>query len=99
MKNIRVIAIFLSCSPLQCFARAISRYSENQKNIRNISVEDATIENLAEEKEWNDILDTGLVDGFKLDSEQFSVEQLTDQCLKYLNNNETKKLIRIKTDE
>ena len=69
------------------------------KNIRNISVEDATIENLAEEKEWNDILDTGLVDGFKLDSEQFSVEQLTDQCLKYLNNNETRKLIRIKTDE
>ena len=30
----------------------------------------------------------GLVDGFKLDSEQFSVEQLTDQCLKYLNNNQ-----------
>ena len=99
LENIRIIAIFLSCSPLQCFTRAISRYSENQKNIRNISVEDATIENLAEEKEWNDILDTGLVDGFKLDSEQFSVEQLTGQCLKYLNNNETRKLIRIKTDE
>ena len=99
LKNIRIIAIFLSCSPLQCFTRAISRYSENQKNIRNISVEDATIENLAEEKEWNDILDTGLVDGFKLDSEQFSVEQLTDQCLKYLNYNETRILIRIKTDE
>lgn len=99
LKNIRIIAIFLSCSSLQCFTRAISRYSENQKNIRNISVEDAAIENLAEEKEWNDILDTGLVDGFKLDSEQFSVEQLTDQCLKYLNNNETRKLIRIKTDE
>ena len=99
LENIRIIAIFLSCSPLQCFTRAIFRYSETQKNIRNISVEDATIENLAEEKEWNDILDTGLVDGFKLDSEHFSVEQLTDQCLKYLNNNETKKLIRIKTDE
>ena len=99
LKNIRIIAIFLSCSPLQCFTRAISRYSENQKNIRNISVEDATIENLAEEKEWNDILDTVLVDGFKLDSEQFSLEQLTEQCLKYLNNNETRKLIRIKTDE
>lgn len=99
LENIRIIAIFLSCSPLQCFNRAISRYSENQKNIRNISVEDATIENLAEEKGWNDILDTGLVEGFKLGSEYFSVEQLTDQCLKYLNNNETRKLIRIKTDE
>jgi len=99
LKDIRIIAILLSCSPLQCFTRAISRYSENQKNIRNISVEDATIENLAEEKVWNDILATGLVEGFKLDSEQFSVEQVTNQCLKYLNNNETRKLIRIKTDE
>lgn len=97
--NIRVIAIFLSCSPLQCFTRAISRYSENHKNIRNISVEDATMENLAEEKGWNDILDTGLVEAFKLDSEHFSVEQLTNQCLKYLNNYETKKLIRLKTNE
>lgn len=99
LENIRIIAIFLSCSPLQCFSRAISRYSENKKNIRNISVEDAAMENLAEEKGWNDILDTGLVEGFKLDSEYFSVEQLTDQCLKYLNNIEVKKLIRIKTDE
>lgn len=99
LKDIRIITILLSCSPLQCFTRAISRYSENQKNIRNISLEDAIIENLAEEKVWNDILATGLVEGFKLDSEQFSVEQLTDQCLKYLNNNETRKLIRIKTDK
>ena len=99
LKDIHIITIFLSCSPLQCFTRAISRYSENQKNIRNISLEDAIIENLAEEKVWNDILATGLVDGFKLDSEQFLVEQLTDQCLKYLNNNETRKLIRIKTDK
>ena len=37
LKDIRIIAILLSCSPLQCFTRAISRYSENQKNIRNIS--------------------------------------------------------------
>ena len=99
LENIRVIAIFLSCSPLQCFTRAISRYSETKKNIRNISLEDATMENLAEEKVWNNILATGLVEGFKLDSEHFSVEQLTDQCLKYLNSCKAKKLLRIKIDE
>jgi len=38
----------------------------------NISIEDATIEAYVKEKEWNNILSTGMVD--VLNSEQFSVE-------------------------
>ena len=95
-KNIQIIAIFLTCPPEQCLRRAISRYNETRKDFRNISVEDATIENFAEEKEWNNILFTGLVDGLKLDSEQFSVEQLTYQCLEYLKKYEEKTLKKIK---
>ena len=76
--------------------RAISRYNESKKNIRNISIEDAIIEKFAEEKEWNNILSTGFVNGFKLDSEQFSVEQLTEQCLEYLKKYEEKTLKKIK---
>lgn len=98
-KNIQVVAIFIACPPEQCLHRAISRYNESKKNIRNISIEDATIENLAEEKEWNNILSTGLVDGLKLNSEQFSVEQLTDQCLEYLKKFEEKTLKKIKKDK
>lgn len=91
-KNIQIIAIFLTCSPEQCLRRAISRYIESKKDFRNISIEDAAIENFAEEKEWNNILSSGLVDGLKLNSEQFSVEQLTDQCLEYLKKYEEKTL-------
>lgn len=96
LENIRIVAIFLSCSPNQCLDRAISRYNANQKDIRNISVEDASIERIAEEKEWNNILTTGMVEGLKLDSEQFSVEQLTEQCLEYLKKYEEKVLKKIK---
>ena len=95
-KNIQIIAILLTCPPEQSLRRAISRYNETRKDFRSISVEDAAIENFAEEKEWNNILLTGLVDGLKLDSEQFSVEQLTDQCLEYLKKYEEKTLKKIK---
>lgn len=95
-QNIQVVAIFLTCSAEQCLHRAISRYNKTKKDIRNVSVEDAIIENFAEEKEWNNILSTGFVDGLKLDSEHFSPEQLTDQCLKYLKKYEKKSLKKIK---
>lgn len=95
-KNIQIVAIFLTCSPQQCLNRAISRYNECKKDIRNISIEDAAIENYAEEKEWNNILSTGLVDGLNLNSEQFSVEQLTNQVLEYLKKYEEIALEKIK---
>lgn len=98
-KNIRIVAIFLSCSPEQCLCRAISRYNESKKYFRNISIEDATIENFAEEREWNNILSTGLVDGLKLNSEQFSVEQLTNECFEYLKKHEEKALKKVKNDK
>ena len=95
-KNIQIVAVFLTCSPQQCLNRAISRYNESKKDFRNISIEDATIENYSEEKEWNNILSTGLVEGLKLNSEKFSVEQLTDQCLEYLKKYEEITLKKIK---
>lgn len=98
-KNIQIVAIFLTCPPEQCLNRAISRYNESKKDFRNISLEDASIENFAEEKEWNNILSTGLVDGLKLNSEQFSVEQLTDQCLEYLKKYEEITLKKIKNNK
>lgn len=98
-KNIQIVAIFLSCSPEQCLYRAISRYTESKKDFRNISIEDAIIENFAEEREWNNILSTGMVDGLKLNSEQFSVEQLTNQCLEYFKKNEEKTLKKIKNEK
>lgn len=87
-ENIRIIAIFLSCSPEQCLDRAISRYNETKKDFRNISLEDATIETIAEEKEWNNILSVGFVEGLKLDSEHLSTEQLTDMCLEFIKKTE-----------
>lgn len=96
LENIRIIAVFLSCTPDQCLARAISRYNENQKNIRNISVEDASIESVSEEKEWNNILSIGMVEGLKLDSGQFSVGELTNQFLEYLKKTEEKTLKKTK---
>ena len=65
-------------------------------NFNSFFFKDASIENFAEEKEWNNILSTGLVEGLKLNSEQFSVEQLTDQCLEYLKKYEEITLKKIK---
>ena len=91
VENIQIVAVFLTCPPEQCLKRAISRYNESKKDFRN-----AAIENYAEEKEWDNILSTGLVDGLKLNSEKFSVEQLTDQCLEYLKKYEETALKKIK---
>ena len=92
LKNFRVIAVFIACSPEKCLDRALFRYNETKKDFRNISVEDAYIENFAEEEAWNDILSTGLVNGLILNSEKFSVEQLTEQCLEYLKMYEEKSM-------
>lgn len=95
-KNIQIVAVFLTCPPQQCLNRAISRYNESKKDFRNISIEDATIENFSEEKEWNNILSTGFVDGLKLNFEKFSVEQLTDQVIEFLKKYEEKAFKKIK---
>lgn len=95
-ENIQIVAVFLSCSPRECLKRSVIRYRENRKRVRNISIEDATIESRAEEKIWNNIISTDMVDGLKLNSEQFSVEQLTEQCLEYLKKFEKNTLKKIK---
>lgn len=46
-KNIQIVVVFLACPPQQCLNRAISRYTESKKDFRNISIEDATIENFS----------------------------------------------------
>ena len=88
--------MFLSCTSRECLNRSVDRYKKNGKEVRNVSIEDAMIESQAEEREWNNILSTGMVDGLKLNSEQFSVEQLTNQCLEYLKKYEEKTLEKIK---
>lgn len=94
--NIQIFVVFLSCSPQECLRRAASRYVENRKEIRNISIEDAIIENVAEESEWINIVSTDLVEGLKLNSELFSVEELTVQILEYLKKCDEKKLKKSK---
>ena len=96
LENIQIVAVFLSCASRECLNRSVDRYNKNGKEVRNVSIEDAMIESQAEEREWNNILSTGMVDGLKLNSEQFSVEQLTNQCLEYLKKYEEKTLEKIK---
>ena len=92
-EDIKVIAILLECSPEQCINRELSRSKE--KKVRNISYEDAIMENIAEEKEWKRIVSTGLVEGIKLNSEIYSIDELVKQCLTNLKSKE-KKLINRK---
>lgn len=96
INDINVMAIYLYCSPHSCLVRAAARYEINQKDVRNISVEDAIIETYSEEKEWNNIISTNMVDGLKLNSELLSTKELTDQCLEYLekaNEKSSKEMI------
>src|SRR5574344_1148854 len=48
LKNVRIVPIFLDCSPEVCLERARSRYKNGQKELRDISIKDAEIEFLAE---------------------------------------------------
>ena len=94
-EDIRIITVFLTCSPEECLKRASLRYIENKKNIRNISIEDATIERIAEEREWNNLVDTGLVEGIELSSELFSKDQLSKELLSRIFSNDEKALKKI----
>ena len=90
-EGIKIIVIFLSCSPEECLTRSIARYSKTKKNIRNISIEDSIIEYLAEEKEWKNIADRDSILGLTLDSETLSVDDLTEQIISIIEKNQLKK--------
>ena len=85
-EGVKVIAIFLDCSPKECLKRALERHNRINKELRNISEEDALIERNSEMFEWKRLLSTGFVEGIELNSEVYSTDQLTDECLEYLTN-------------
>lgn len=84
--NIKIIAVYLSCSPEVCLIRGINRYNETKKELRAISLEDARLESRAEKQEWNNIISSNLVEGIELNSEQFSTHDLINQYLRCFNN-------------
>lgn len=56
LKNIRIVPIFLECSPKVCLERAKIRYKNGQKELRDISVKDAEIESLSEKREFYNLM-------------------------------------------
>lgn len=84
--NIEIIVVYLSCSPTECLKRAVKRYEQNEKDLRTKSLEDAKLENLAEEKEWRELAHIDSVYSLNLDSEQNLPEELVQQFLEYYNN-------------
>lgn len=86
--GIKIIAIYLSCSPEVCFSRAVNRYNKKEKELRTQSLEDAKIENSAEKREWYNIISLDSIEGLELNSEVYSSAKLVEYCLKYLSKEE-----------
>lgn len=83
--NIRIIAIYLSCSPGVCYNRAITRYNNKEKELRTKCLEDAIAENNAEYKEWCNIVTSDDIIGITINSEEFTPLELVQQCLEIIN--------------
>lgn len=102
LADIKVVAIYLSCSSEICYDRAIIRFNNSEKELRTQSLHDAELESSAEKKEWNNILSNDSVIGIELNSELYSSEELVDQCLIFLKKEfklaESYQLIKKKTD-
>lgn len=86
LANIKIVCIYLSCSPKICYNRAIIRFNNSEKELRTQSLQDAKLENTAEKKEWNNILSDNSIIGIELNSELYSSEELVDQILAFLKN-------------
>ena len=95
-EDIRIIAIYLSCSPEERLRREFLRQKATNREIRNISIEDATIESIAEESEFKRLLNTNLVEGLELNTELYSKDQLRIECIKQLRKVSLKPYIKIK---
>ncbi len=102
LADIKVVAIYLSCSSEICYDRAIIRFNNSEKELRTQSLHDAELESSAEKKEWNNILSNDSVIGIELNSELYSSEELVDQCLIFLKKEfkltESYQLIKKKID-
>lgn len=83
--DIEIIAIYLECSPKTCFDRAIKRYDETKKSKRNISLEDATLENLFERTEWENLCSNDFVKGIVLNTEEYYPNELVDLAIQVMN--------------
>lgn len=86
LNNIKVVAIYLSCSSDICYGRAVMRYNNFEKELRTQSLQDAELENVAERREWNNIVLNDSIIGIELNSELYSPEELVNQCLNYLTD-------------
>lgn len=102
LADIKVVAIYLSCSSEICYDRAIIRFNNSEKELRTQSLHDAELESSAEKKAWNNILSNDSVIGIELNSELYSSEELVDQCLIFLKKefklDESYQLIKKKID-
>ena len=94
--NIKIVAVYLNCSPEECYKRSIIRFSRNEKDMRNISVDDAILENIAEKREWNNISSVDTVDGIILNSEFLTTDQLVDELSEYFEKSRSETFTRKK---
>lgn len=92
--GIKIVAIHISCSPETCLRRAISRYNNQERELRNKSLKDAELENIAEKREWKNILSLNCVHGIELNSELYSSSELVEQCLEYFYNNNSYSILK-----
>ena len=79
--DVKIICIYISCSPKECVERSNIRYLEKGKEIKYKTIEQAIIENNHENYEWYRLLNNKDILGIELDSENYKPTELVEQFI------------------
>lgn len=91
--RVELYAVHISCSPDECYKRAIARFQKNERELRNISIEDAILENNAEKNMWNNIcFKYDCIRRIELRSDMNTPEELCEQMKNIIISEKAKKL-------
>lgn len=91
--DIEIYFIYISCNPAVSFDRALKRFKRGEKELRNNSIEDITMEINAEKRVWNNLPDDTKIHKIELFSDLYLPEELANQFVNILNKKE-KVLVR-----
>lgn len=92
-KNIRVIAVHITCSSVVIYERAINRNKKGERELRAISLEDVELQANAERKEWLNVSSISGIESIELNSEIYSPTELSEQVINYIKD---KKVLSLK---
>ncbi len=80
-EEIKIIALYLYCTPKICFDRAIKRFNNHERELRAKSIDDVELEISAEKNQWDMLMKNKKIVGMSINTKIATPEQLTQQFI------------------